>query len=70
MSDNYNDIFFSYITKDGADITLNDIKNEFFDKNLSIFEPNCDYEEYNSDLEKMAYKCNIKIKLPLILNRI
>ena len=44
-----------------TDINLNGIKNEFFDKNLSISEKNCDYEEYISDLEKVACERNVKI---------
>jgi hypothetical protein len=65
-SDYYKDICFPYSTEDGTDIILKDRKNEFFDKNLSICETNCDYEGYNSDLGKAICECNVKIKIPLM----
>ena len=66
VSDYYKDICFPYTTEDGTDINLKDRKNEFFDKNLSICESNCDYERYNSEMEKAICECEVKIKIPLI----
>jgi len=65
-SDFYKDICFAYTTEDGTDINLKDRKNEFFDKNLSICEANCDFEGYNSELGKVICECNVKIKIPLM----
>jgi len=66
VSEYYNDICFAYTTEDGTDINLKDRKNEFFDKNLSICESNCDYEGYNSELGKAICECNVKIKIPIM----
>ena len=66
VSDYYNDLCFPYTTEEGTDINLKDRKNEFFDKNLSICESNCDYGGYNSELGKAICECNVKIKIPLM----
>ena len=66
VSDYYNDFCFAYTSDDGTDINLKDRRNEFFDKNLSICESNCDYEGYNSDMGKVSCECQVKIKIPLI----
>ena len=65
-SDYYSDICFPYTTEHGTDINLNDRKIEFFDKNLSICELNCDYAGYDSNLEKVACECYVKIKIPFM----
>ena len=65
-SDYYTDICFPYTTEYGTDINLNDRKNEFFVKNLSICEPNCDYEGYDFILKKVACECIVKIKIPFM----
>ena len=65
-SEYYNDICFTYTTEDGTDINLKDRKNEFFNKNYSICESNCDYGGYDSKLGKATCECNIKIKIPLM----
>jgi len=66
VSDYYNDFCFAYTTDDGTDINLKDRRNEFFDKNLSICESNCDYNGYNSDMGKVSCECQVKIKIPLM----
>ena len=66
VSDYYYDLCFPYTTEDGTDIKLKDRKNEFFYKNLSICESNCDYERYNSNIGKAACECEVKIKIPLM----
>ena len=62
----YSDICFPYTTEDETDINLNDRKIEFFVKNLSTCEPICDYEGYDSNLEKVACECYVKIKIPFM----
>ena len=46
-SDFYNDDCFSYTTNNGTDIILNDRKQEYIDKNLSLCENNCEYIGYS-----------------------
>jgi len=65
-SDYYSDICFPYTTEYETDINLNDRRIEFFVNNLSICELNCDYEGYDSNLEKVACECYVKIKIPFM----
>ena len=65
-SDYYKDICFAYTTEYGTDINLKDRKNEFFIKNLTICETNCDYKGFDSEFGKALCECNIKIKIPLM----
>ena len=43
----YNDDCFSYTSENGTDIILNDRKQEYKDKNLSLCQNNCTYIDYN-----------------------
>ena len=61
----YNDICYSH-SINGVDMITNDRKSDFVNKNLSLCESNCEYEGYNSTLNKSECDCEIKIKLPLI----
>ena len=65
-SEYYNDICFTYTTQNGTDICLNDRKEEYNKKSLSLCEKNCEYEGYDSETKRALCNCNIKIKLPLI----
>ena len=65
-SEYYNDICYSYTTKDGTDIILTDRRNEFIDNNMSLCESNCEYDGYNSNIKKAICKCEIKLKIPII----
>ena len=62
----YNDECYPYTTMKGTDITLNDRKQEFIDNKMSPCEADCEYKEYDKNLNKVLCKCNIKYKLPLI----
>ena len=62
----YNDNCFSYTTKDGTDIILNDRKKEFNDNNLSLCEINCEYNGYNIDSKQSSCECVIKNKMDYI----
>ena len=65
-SDYYNDICYSYTTKNNTDIILKDRRNEFIDNNLSLCENNCNYKGYDNNTKKVLCECFIKIKFPLI----
>ena len=57
----YNDICSTYTTDKGTDITLNDRQNEFINNNMTLCEPDCDYNNYDFKYEKVVCRCNIKI---------
>ena len=60
-SDYYNDECYAYTTENGTDIILNDRKNEFNDKNLSLCEKNCTFKGYDFNTKKHCV--NVKLKL-------
>ena len=59
-SDFYNDECYSYTTEDGTDILLNDRKEEFNDKNMSLCENICTFTGYDSDTKKALCECSIR----------
>ena len=59
-SDYYNDKCFPYTTEEGTDIILNDRKNEYYQKNMSLCEKDCKYNGYNSENKKAKCECKIK----------
>ena len=63
-SNYYNDICSKSTSESGTDITLNDRKNEFINKDMSLCEENCDLINYNYDTEKVKCLCDIKINIP------
>ena len=65
-SDFYNDICFTYTSKDGTDVSLKDRKKDFVDNNMTLCEENCEYMGYDTKTKKALCSCQIKIKLPLI----
>ena len=65
-SDDYNDKCFAYTTENGTDIILNDRKQEFIDNNLSLYENNCSYINYDKKTKQSSCYCYIKNKIDLI----
>ena len=64
----YNDICYPYTTKEKTDIILNDRRKEFLENKLTLCENNCKFNGYNSKLQSVYCKCNIKEDLLLIFN--
>ena len=62
----YYDKCYPYTTKDNTDIILEDRKNEFIDKNLSLCEANCEYNGYDLITKKAECQCQAKTKIPLM----
>ena len=56
----YNDVCYTYTTKDGTDISLKDRKQEFINNNLTVCEENCDFTEYDKELEIATCSCKVK----------
>ena len=65
-SEFYKDSCFSYTTDNGTDITIDDRKQEFIDKNLSLCELNCSYINYDIETKKSYCNCLIKNRMDLI----
>ena len=59
-SEYYTDECSTYTSEDGTDILLNDRKEEFNDKNMSLCENICDYVKYNSETKKAVCQCGIR----------
>ena len=47
----YNDICYTYTSEDGTDISLSDRKEEFINNNLTVCEEDCDFINYDNELE-------------------
>ena len=62
----YNDICYTYTSDKGTDVSLDDRKNEFIEKNMTVCEENCDFVGYDKDTQKAICSCEVKIKLPLM----
>ena len=60
-SNYYNDICYTYTSEDGTDISLEDRKKEFINKNLTVCEEDCDFIDYDFILEKAICKCKVNI---------
>ena len=56
----YNDICSKYSGKNGADMTLNDRRNEIYGliNNISLCQTGCDFEYYNSTTKKAKCNCD------------
>ena len=67
-SEFYHDICYPYTTKEKTDIILNDRRKEFLENKLTLCENNCKFNGYNSKLQSVYCKCNIKEDLLLIFN--
>ena len=59
-SNYYNDKCFNYTTDDETDIILNDRRKEYVEKNLSLCENNCKFDNY--DYKTKNAKCVCKKK--------
>ena len=64
-SDYYNDKCYPSTSDDGADIILNDRKNEFINNNLTLCENNCEFSGYNSETKQAICECEIKNEINL-----
>ena len=62
----YSDICFSYTTEFQTDITIKDRQEEYINKNLSLCEEDCNYNNYDINTKKVTCECLIKIYLPII----
>ena len=65
-SDYYNDECYAYTTENGADIILNDRKDEYTENNLSLCENNCQFNGYNSTTKKAICECVTKVEINYI----
>ena len=67
-SDYYNNICSKINSESGADISLNDRRNEYVNNNtnnnISLCEENCKLIEYNYFNEKAKCSCDIKTSIP------
>ena len=61
-SEYYNDECNAYTTENGTDIILNDRKEDFKEKNMSLCENLCDYMGYDKDTKKALCECGIRYK--------
>ena len=63
-SNYYNDICYTYTTEKDTDITLEDRKKEFIQKNYTLCEEDCELTD--SKTKKALSSCKVKFQLPLI----
>ena len=56
----YNDICYTTTSEDGTDITLNDRKQDFVDKNKTVCQEDCVFSKYNNEKMKVECSCSIK----------
>ena len=61
-SDFYNDKCFPYSSGKNTDIILNDRREEYMKKNMSLCEDNCEYKYYDVNQDYAKCECNIKTK--------
>ena len=62
-SDYYNDICYKTTSESGTDISLKDRKNEFVENNMTLCEENCNFVNYNPNIEKVKCSCEIKTNI-------
>ena len=67
-SDFYKDKCYPYTTPNGTDITLNDRKKEYNEKNLSLCEKDCTFIDYNKETKKVSCECSPKTKWEELIN--
>jgi len=65
-SDYYNDICSKTTTESGTDMILNDRRDQFIDKNMSLCEDNCEFITYNNENKKVKCECEIKPLLSFV----
>ena len=59
-SEYYNDICYTTTSESGTDITLKDRKNEYIDGNKMICQDDCDFSDYNKNIQKVNCSCKAK----------
>ena len=64
-SDYYYDICYKATSDNNTDIPLNDRKDEFTKKNLSLCEDNCEFSSYDNIYKKVKCSCGIKNEISL-----
>ena len=62
----YNDICYTFTTKSGTDITLNDRRIEYVDNNMAVCEVDCDFIDYDYDYGKAICSCPISTSITQI----
>ena len=63
----YSDKCFPY-NENGVDININDRKNEYNKKNLSLCEKNCEFIDYDKENKKASCKCQTKTFFEKLVN--
>ena len=56
----YNDIFSTFNSYDNTNVILNDRRKEFYNKNITLCEDNCQYEEFDIEASKVKCICDVK----------
>ena len=64
-SNYYYDICYKATSDNNTDIPLNDRKDEFTKKNLSLCEDNCEFSSYDNIYKKVKCSCGIKNEISL-----
>ena len=58
--DFYNDICSTFTSCNNTDVILNDRRKDFYNKNITLCEDNCQYENFDIEESKVKCLCNIK----------
>ena len=66
-SNYYNDICFPYFTEKEVDMTIYDRKIEYNEKNMSLCQNGCEFQEYNIETKKVKCNCDIQSKITVSL---
>ena len=66
----YNDICYTTTSESGTDIPLKDRKKEFINKNKTVCQDNCDFADYDYNINKAICKCDVKESLSSFANMI
>ena len=56
----YNDICYTTTSETGTDIPLKDRKDEFVKNNKTVCQENCEFTEYDYDIQKAKCSCKVK----------
>ena len=56
----YKDICYTATSGVGTDISLNDRKKEFMNNNKTLCQENCDFSDYNYEIQKAKCSCKVK----------
>ena len=65
-SDYYNDICSRTTSDNGTDITPKDRREQFFCKNMSLCEDNCEFKDYDYDNRNAICECGVKTFISFI----